>query len=87
MGTHMKTTVEISDTLYAKARRLAEARGLPFREVLETALHEHVERTKQPPQAPFKLERKPFHGQGLQPGIREGDWDQIMELIYPVRLP
>ena len=87
MGPHMKTTVEIRDALYYQARRLAAKEGVPFRAVLEAALQGHLQRSKAVAKKPFKLRRKPFHGQGLQPGIREGDWDQIRDLIYPVRKP
>ncbi|MGH7899490.1 MAG: type II toxin-antitoxin system VapB family antitoxin, partial [Candidatus Binatia bacterium] len=38
MGTHMKTTIEISDALFQEARRIARKRGTTLRSVFEAAL-------------------------------------------------
>lgn len=57
MGTHMKTTVEIPDALYARARRLAAAKGVPFRQVLEELLRDYVHNDKVAKPTPFKIER------------------------------
>jgi len=80
----MKTTVELQDALYKRARKLAEKRGTTFREILETALRRLLRETKEP-RRPFRLRRCTFRGKGLQPGIREGDWAAIRSLIYEDR--
>jgi len=80
----MKTTVELQDDLYKRARKLAEERGTTFREILETALRRLLRERKGPRKA-FRLRQCVFQGKGLQPGIREGDWSAIRERIYEGR--
>ena len=38
MGTHMKTTLEISDNLFRRVKQLAEREGKTFKAVIEKAL-------------------------------------------------
>jgi len=38
MGTHMKTTVDISDELFARARKTAEQQGTTLRNLIEEGL-------------------------------------------------
>ena len=38
MGTHMKTTVDISDELFARARKMAEQQGTTLRNLIEEGL-------------------------------------------------
>lgn len=76
----MKTTIEISDPLFAQAKRFASARGLTLREVVEAGLRrvlqEPPSRTK-----PFRLRKVTFRGRGLV----TDDWDAVRELIYEGR--
>lgn len=82
MGTHMKTTIDISDALFEEARKLARERSTTFREVVERALRREIEEAEAKPRKPFKLRDVSVRGQGLQPGIDLSDRDQILELIY-----
>jgi Arc/MetJ family transcription regulator len=84
MGTHMKTTVEISDALMAQARRLARERRTTLRAVLESALRRELEAVSTP-RRKFKLRDGSFKGEGLEPGIDLSDWSQIRRLIYEGR--
>lgn len=55
MGTHMKTTIDISDELLLRARRLADERGLTLRALVEEGLRLSLQaRTAQTPPA-FRL--------------------------------
>jgi hypothetical protein len=78
----MKTTIEISDEMLARARRQAEREGKTLREVVEQALRQHL--TAPPAGRPFRLKRRPFRGKGRQPGGAEGDWQSVRDLIYRI---
>lgn len=81
----MKTTVEIADALLNRAKRLAKQRGIPLRQVLESALRTYLEKSDEGKAQPFRLRKCTFAGRGVQAGIREGDWGQIRERIYEGR--
>lgn len=76
----MKTTVEIADRLLEDARRAAEKDKTTVRALIEEGLR-HVLKARRSNQ-PFRLRDGSFKGKGLQPGIREGDWEEIRRLIY-----
>jgi Arc/MetJ family transcription regulator len=80
MVTHMKTTIDIADDLLEKAKRRARREKKTLREVVEEALRRRLDE-KQPTRT-FRLKRHAFHGRGVQPGIVEGDWEKIRDLIY-----
>ena len=82
MVSHMKTTIEIPDALLAEARRAAERQGITLRALVETGLRRVLGERRS---AGFRLRRATFGGQGLQPGIREGDWGAIRDLSYEGR--
>lgn len=44
----MKTTVELTDQLAAEARRIARARGLTLRELIERGLRAELRRLEEP---------------------------------------
>ncbi|MBM3276307.1 MAG: DUF2191 domain-containing protein [Candidatus Sericytochromatia bacterium] len=77
----MKTTVEIADPLFAEAKRQAKRRGVTFRELVETGLRRVLAEGRAAPK-PFKLKVRPFHGDGLQPGV---SWSNLREGIYEGR--
>jgi hypothetical protein len=81
---HMKTTVEISPALLARAKKLAARRQTTLRALIEAGLR-HVLASEGEKGAPYKLPDARVNGQGVQPGIREGDWEQIRTLIYEGR--
>ena len=74
----MRTTVEINDELFRLAKQRAVEKGIPLREVIETALRAHLGST--PGGKPYRLE---WHteGGGLQPGIDLGDWSSIKRML------
>jgi Arc/MetJ family transcription regulator len=85
MGTHMKTTIEISDALLAAAKRAATERNTTLRTIVEAALRRYLETTGEEPKADRRLRRCTFRGRGLQPGISESDWSTIRERAYEGR--
>ena len=79
----MKTTVEISDSLFHEVRRLAAREGVTLRTLVERGLHRVIAETKHG--ALFKLRRASFKGKGLQPEFRHALWDQVRDVIYQDR--
>jgi len=77
----MKTTIDIADALFAQAKRFASEQNRTLRDLVEDGLRRVL--ADQPPEKPFKWKNHPFKGRGLQPGQREGDWEQLRDLIYP----
>jgi hypothetical protein len=81
MGTHMKTTVEINDSLMTQVRDLASQRQQTFKSILETALRQFIEANEAHPQT-FHLRKGSFQGQGLQTSINQDNWEEIRAYIY-----
>jgi hypothetical protein len=84
MGTHMKTTIEISDALLTEARALANKQGRTLRELVEAGLR-HVVAEQRSKQRKFTLRNASVGGNGLQAGLRYENWDRILELAYEDR--
>ena len=80
MVSHMKTTISIADDLLEKAKMRARRENKTLREVVEEALRLHL--TQKGSRNAFRLKRHAFKGKGLQPGIDEGNWEQLRDLIY-----
>jgi hypothetical protein len=79
----MKTTVDIADTLLATAKKVAAEEGTTLRALIEEGLRRVLERRQR--RGEFRLRRASFRGNGLQPGVREGDWEQMRDLVYEGR--
>lgn len=84
MVTHMKTTIDIADALLDEARTVAEQERTTLRALIEEGLREALGR-RSAQRKPFVLRDGSFHGNGLHPDIRPGDWDQMLSLIYEGR--
>ena len=77
---HMKTTVDIADELLRTAKQIARDEGSTLRALIEEGLRFALAQRGR--RESFRLRPARFEGQGLQAGVREGDWDQIRGLIY-----
>lgn len=83
MGSHMKTTVEISDALLVEARKIAAREGMTVRTLIEQGLrHALAGHTKR---GHFKLRKASFKGRGLSASVRVASWQQLRELAYEGR--
>lgn len=78
----MKTTVEISDPLLARAKKLAARRGTTVRALIEEGLRRVVAEDRAPGR--FKLRDVSFGTGGLRPEA-QGGWDRIRDLAYEGR--
>ncbi len=80
MGTHMKTTIEISEPLLNQAKRLATRDGTTLRALVEEGLRKVVAEKKRPDD--FRLRRASFKGEGMQAQAAGAGWDRIREMAY-----
>jgi hypothetical protein len=76
----MKTTVELSDPLLERAKRLASERGSTLRDLIETGLRRVLEDERS--SKPFALRDLRVKGHGLQPEFRDASWEQIRDAAY-----
>lgn len=83
MGTHMKTTVEISDALLEDAKRVAARDGATVRELIEQGLRQVIAHRKQ--LRPFRLRKASFKGEGLAPEAQAVEWERLREIAYEGR--
>jgi Arc/MetJ family transcription regulator len=79
----MKTTIEIADALLEQAKKWAAKEDTTVKALVEEGLRRILgEREKG---KKFRLRKATFKGKGLQPGVSEGSWEAIRELIYKER--
>jgi len=81
---NMKTTIDTADPLFLQAKQIASERSSTFKEIVETALRRFLEHEKTR-SARFQLRDASVGGAGVQPGIQEGNWDEIRSLVYEGR--
>jgi hypothetical protein len=83
MASHMKTTVQIPDSLFNEARKVARKKHTTMKALIETGLRrviaEHSQRER------FKLRKATFKGKGLQPHLAGASWDQLRDISYEGR--
>jgi hypothetical protein len=79
----MKTTIDIAEPLLSEAKQVAAGEGITLRELVEEGLRTVLTGRRQRRRA--RLRDASFQGQGVQPGVREGDWDTIRAAIYEGR--
>jgi hypothetical protein len=80
-GSHMKTTIEISDPVLNDARRLAAREGVTLRALVELGLRRLIAEKKRA--TGFRLRRASYKGNGLQAGLHQGaSWERLREMTY-----
>lgn len=76
MGTHMKTTIEVSDALFASAKTLAQQNQTTLRALVEDGLRRVLSDAQASAKSVFKLRDASVQGQEmLLPDPR--DWQQL----------
>ena len=81
MVTHMKTTIDIADSVLEAAKATASREGTTLRALVEEGLRSVLGKRKVKA-APFRLRDGSFKGKGLQPGVDFSDWESIRSLMY-----
>jgi hypothetical protein len=74
----MRTTVDLNDELFRKAKRRAADEGTSLREVFERALRAYLEPSRHSERRKYKLVLKP-QGGGVQPGVSLEDWNALRD--------
>jgi hypothetical protein len=77
----MKTTIELPEALFDKAKRHARKHKTTLKALIEQGLRQ-VLATK-PGTASFKLRDASVNGKGLNPEFRDAGWEQVRDAIYP----
>ena len=80
MVTQMKTTLEISDNLFRRAKQLAEREGKTFKAVIEKALVTRLEAREQAA-APDVLEIPVMSGE-ITLEFMNAPWEKIRDELY-----
>jgi hypothetical protein len=80
MGTHIKTTVDISDALFKRAKQLAHSEKRTFRELIEEGLEDVLERGARKPVGAVKLPVS--GGDGLTAEFSGAGWEKFRDEIY-----
>ena len=79
----MKTTIEISDELLKKAKRLAVKRQTTLRSIIEQGIRHTLKEQERDRQN--VLPDKSVKGKGLQPEFRSSGWSDIRDSTYAGR--
>lgn len=79
----MKTTVEISEELFARSREVAQREGTTLRNLIEEGLRAALARREQ--KAQYRWPDLSVPGEGLASGIEEGSWEPLRDRIYAGR--
>ena len=83
MVSHMKTTIQIPDSLLQQARRVAQRERTTLKALVEQGLRSILADRQR--RGGFRLRKATFQGQGLQPPVAAASWEQIRELSYEGR--
>jgi len=80
----MRTSIDIPDGLFERAKRLAQSRRTTLRELAIEGLEAVLERHRRG-QTKFRLRDASFGEGGPIDGLDETDWDRIRDLAYEGR--
>ena len=85
MVSHMKTTIQISDSLFKEARKVAQQERTTLKALVEEGLHKVISERHRRKSKGFRLRKATFKGKGLQPHLAGATWDQILDISYEGR--
>jgi hypothetical protein len=78
MVTHMKTTIEIADSLLLRAKARARERHITLRSLIEESLAATLEQ----PVRTAQVKPVTFKGNGLSREFEDASWNKIRNAIY-----
>ena len=73
MVNHMKTTIEIPDSLYKEMRELAQREQTTMKAIVEESLRRTISERQR--SSRFQLRKATFKGNGLHPHLAGTAWD------------
>jgi hypothetical protein len=79
----MKTTIQIPDSLFEEARKLAQRERTTLKSLVEQGLRKVISERKR--RQRFQLRKASFKGKGLQAHLTGASWEQIREISYEGR--
>ena len=80
MVTHMKTTIDIADSLMTEAKSVAAREGTTVKSLVEEGLRLAISRRGEA--GSFHLRPASFRGDGVRPDVSLESWDDVRSLIY-----
>lgn len=80
----MKTTIDISDALFAEVQELAREEKTTFRSLTETGLRLLISSKRKKKARKVLPPLFTVQGGGLTEEFKNATWDDIMEEIYPL---
>ncbi|MBI2752557.1 MAG: DUF2191 domain-containing protein [Betaproteobacteria bacterium] len=80
----MRTTINLPDTLIARAKKLAAESRTTLTAVIESSLRQALARRRKPSRAPA-VKLPVFGKRGLQPGVDLDDSAALLETMSPPR--
>jgi len=83
MVNHMKTTIQIPDSLLKEARKLANEEHTTLKSLMEEGLRRVISDHKR--RGSFKLRKATFRGKGLHPHLKGTTWEHIRDISYEGR--
>lgn len=76
----MKTTIEISDELLLRSRKVARQEGAPLKALIEEGLRLALRARERKVTGSLRL--RPFDGDGLTAAFQDAGWYRIRDEIY-----
>jgi len=83
MVSHMKTTIQIPDSLLKEARKLATEEHTTLKALMEEGLRRIISEHRR--RGGYKLRKATFRGSGLQPHLEGATWELIRDTSYEGR--
>lgn len=83
MVSHMKTTIQIPESLFNEARKLANEEQTTLKALMEEGLRRIIAEHRR--RGSFKLKSATFKGNGLQANMEGATWERIRDISYEGR--
>ena len=83
MASHMKTTVQIPDSLLTEAQRVARRERTTLKALVQEGLRRVVDERRR--QKTFHLRKASFKGDGLAPAMEGAPWERFRDMAYEGR--
>ena len=80
MSSNMKVTIDIADSLLARARTIAQHEQVTFRQMVEEGRAVVLARHEKPQRV--RVRPVTVKGRGLSPEFRNGDWAALRNAAY-----
>ncbi len=79
----MKTTVQIPDSLFKEAQKLAREERTTMKALIEAGLRRVISERRQ--RERFRLRKATFKGKGLHPDFQGASWARLRDASYEGR--